>query len=65
MKTSAGLGTGTFDTGVPASDLDLQGQKLEAKFDALVRPILGDAATPLARKALQIAELGHVNALVS
>ncbi len=33
---------GAYDTGVPASDLDAQGIKLRAKFDGLVRPILGN-----------------------
>ncbi len=65
VKTTAGTGAGTFDTGVPASDLDLQGQKLQAKFDALTRPILGDAAQQMAQNALGVARLPSVAPLVN
>jgi hypothetical protein len=30
-----------FDAGEPESDLALQARKVEAKFDALVQPVLG------------------------
>lgn len=39
--------TASHDAGVADTDLDRQGRKLAAKFDALVGPLLGPAARPL------------------
>jgi 2-methylcitrate dehydratase PrpD len=41
IETADATYEGAYDTGVPASDLEAQGVKLRAKFDGLVRPILG------------------------
>ena len=38
----------SFDSGVPATDLQLQGHRLRQKFDALAGPVLGDEADALA-----------------
>lgn len=37
-----------YDSGVPATDLDAQGRRLRAKFDALAGPVLGTGAKALA-----------------
>lgn len=50
----------TFDSGVPASDLVLQGRKLSEKFEALAGPVLGDAAGLLAQR---LAGLEHLDDL--
>jgi len=40
---------GFYDTGIPATDLSLQQEKLEAKFENLVAPILGRDAQRFSR----------------
>jgi 2-methylcitrate dehydratase PrpD len=47
VTTDAGTLTATHDAGAPDADLARQGDKLAAKFDALVAPILGDRTTDL------------------
>jgi 2-methylcitrate dehydratase PrpD len=37
--------TTRYDSGIPATDIDEQGQRLEEKFTSLAEPILGDAKT--------------------
>lgn len=47
----------SFDSGVPASDLALQGRRLSEKFEALVGPVLGDTAGPLAQRLAVLEDL--------
>ena len=50
-----------YDTGVPATDLGGQGEKLRAKFNGLVAPVLGDeAAAGLATSALNLGDLADL-----
>lgn len=52
------------DMGQPATDLDLQGHKLRAKFDALVQPILGDTgAATLGDLLSNPAAVDHITTL--
>jgi 2-methylcitrate dehydratase PrpD len=54
------------DSGIPAADLDAQGAKLRAKFDALVSPVLGfDAAQSLAEAIEHVEQVGDVRELVA
>jgi 2-methylcitrate dehydratase PrpD len=46
------------DSGVPAADVAAQGKRLEAKFAALVDPVLGTAST-----ARLIADIGRIDSL--
>ena len=48
----------SWDTGVPAADLDTQGQRLRAKFDALAGPILG-----VERAGALASAIGHFETL--
>ena len=41
------------NVGVPATDVELQGEKLEAKFHALAEPVIGRARTKTALGLLQ------------
>ena len=54
---------GSFDSGVPAADLALQGQRLRQKFDALAAPVLGDGADLLAERVDLLERLGNAGAL--
>jgi 2-methylcitrate dehydratase PrpD len=48
----------TYDSGVPASDVDGQGRRLEEKFTSLAEPIIGNAKT-----RNLISEIGRLDAL--
>jgi hypothetical protein len=48
----------SYDSGVPASDVDGQGRRLEAKFTSLAEPIIGNAKT-----RNLISEIGRLDAL--
>jgi 2-methylcitrate dehydratase PrpD len=50
--------TTSYDSGVPATDIDEQGRRLEEKFLSLAEPILGGAKT---RDVL--GEIGRIEAL--
>lgn len=53
------------DSGRPATDLDRQGERLRAKFDALVPPILGaDGAAALAEEVAHLATSSSVGSLL-
>jgi 2-methylcitrate dehydratase PrpD len=48
LETSSGERRATYDSGVPASDLSAQGDRLRSKFRALAAPVIGpDAAEAL------------------
>ena len=50
-----------YDSGVPATDLDGQGSRLEAKFLSLAAPVLGDKqAEQLAAAVAAVDELGSI-----
>lgn len=53
----------SFDSGVPATDLDLQGRKLEVKFDAIAHGAIKDPAS--FRQRLEgLAAIDHVNVVL-
>jgi hypothetical protein len=55
------------DAGVPASDVDAQGRRLEEKFGALVGPLLGERRTATPRETIArldaIDDVGELTAL--
>jgi hypothetical protein len=54
-----------FDTGVPASDLESQGGRLQRKFRALASPVLGAGrAAELADAAWSAERIGDVSELL-
>jgi 2-methylcitrate dehydratase PrpD len=53
----------SFDAGVPATDLGLQGSRLRQKFDALAMPVLGDGADLLAERVDSLERLDSARAL--
>ncbi|MDE2582727.1 MAG: MmgE/PrpD family protein [Rhodospirillales bacterium] len=55
-----------YDSGIPATDLALQGRRLEAKFRALAGPVLGTArADALAARLAALAEEADVSAVMA
>src|SRR4029078_8171225 len=64
-RGAAGNTTAEYDSGVPARDLADQGRKLEAKFAALVDPLLGPDAKALAERIEQITDLPSARLLVA
>ena len=65
VSTPAGSYEGFADTGVPSTDLDGQGLKLRAKFNALVDPVLGpDVTSALADTISNLSDLNDVRALL-
>jgi 2-methylcitrate dehydratase PrpD len=53
--TGGATASATFDSGVPAADLDEQGRRLRAKFVTLAGPVIG---APAAEKVAQMVEDG-------
>jgi 2-methylcitrate dehydratase PrpD len=57
------------DAGIPAADIDEQGERLAGKFDALVEPIFGSARTRELREAIadldRISDIGNVTKLAT
>ncbi|MDY7105539.1 MAG: MmgE/PrpD family protein [Actinomycetota bacterium] len=51
------------DSGIPATDLDAQGRRLRAKFDALAVPVLGSGAKALADRIDTLDQLPHATDL--
>lgn len=47
----------SVDSGIPASDLGLQGRKLREKFGALANPVLGEATDVLAKRLAEIEDV--------
>jgi 2-methylcitrate dehydratase PrpD len=68
LSGSAGEREAFHDTGVPASDLDDQGRRIRAKFEALAVPVIGTgAAASLADRVgdlRRLADLREVGSLV-
>lgn len=66
VRTSDGRELSTErDSGTPASDLDDQGRRLRAKFDALATPVIGgDAAAALADEVSRLGDQPDVVALL-
>ena len=52
-----------FDSGVPATDLEQQGRKLAAKFDAIALPVLGDDASRFSAGLESLPDLPDVRQL--
>jgi 2-methylcitrate dehydratase PrpD len=46
----------SHDSGVPAPDVAVQGERIGAKFDALARPVIGDNRTGALRAAVEAIE---------
>jgi 2-methylcitrate dehydratase PrpD len=59
ISTTGADRVASFDSGVPATDLEHQGQRLRQKFDALAGAVLGDGADVLADR------IGHLEQLAS
>jgi 2-methylcitrate dehydratase PrpD len=61
--------TARHDAGIPAADIDEQGERLGGKFDALVEPIFGSARTRELREAIadldRISDIGNVTKLAT
>jgi 2-methylcitrate dehydratase PrpD len=57
------------DAGIPAGDIGEQGERLAAKFDALVEPVFGPARTRELREAIadldRFADIGNVTKLAT
>lgn len=43
----------SHDSGIPAADVSMQGQRIGAKFDALAKPVIGDNRAGALRAALE------------
>ena len=66
LVTSAGTQEAAYDSGEPSTDLQLQGSKLDAKFHALVSPVIGAAnADQLLNRLQGLADRADVSALLS
>ena len=66
IETPVGRLETEVDTGVPASDLGVQRERLQAKFLRLAEPVVGaTAAADLAGAALEIDELDQVQELLA
>jgi len=64
VATRDGDDEASFDTGVPATDLAVQGERLHAKFLHLTEPIVGsDASARLAAAIADLAAVEHVGSL--
>src|SRR6516165_3283487 len=61
--------TARHDAGIPAADIAEQGERLVAKFDALVEPVLGRPRTRELREAIadldRISDIGNVTKLAT
>ncbi len=66
VATSAGVVEADGDVSRPATDLEAQGHKLGAKFDALAEPVLGsDAADALRGGLTRLSDLDDVRELLA
>ena len=66
VRTASDLFEASADISRPAADLDEQGTKLRAKFDALAAPVLGAAgAAKLGDRLTDIAGVGDVGDLLT
>ena len=67
VETNSGVTqSASHDAGEPESDLRLQARKVEAKFDALVQPLLGaDRAARLRSRILAIESEARISALLA
>ena len=66
LQTSSGVLEAAADVSRPATDLEVQGAKLRAKFDALTGPILGPArAAELGDRLADVAGFAEVGDLLA
>ena len=54
-----------YDTGIAATDLDMQLAKLEAKFENLVKPVLGDKCEELKQQLGTIETAGTIRTILN
>jgi hypothetical protein len=61
--------TARHDAGIPAADISEQGERLAAKFDALVEPVLGSPRTDELREVISdldgITDIGRLTKLAA
>lgn len=64
VRTTGGVHGASFDTGVPATDLDAQGARLHAKFVRLATPVIGpDGVACLAADLAALTDLAGVQSI--
>lgn len=65
VQTGAGVVEAAADVSRPATDLDEQGAKLRAKFDALVEPVLGSGTRRLAEAVSELQDIDDIGEVLT